>query len=145
MRDNLYFYCSGRNSQRTPDDGSGGATGLAVLRRDGFASMDADADKATLTTRPITFQGRFLYANVDCPQGSLQAEVLTREGSPIAAFSLENSIAVTTDKTRVRLSWNGVDDLSSLKGKTVRFRFHMTRGSLYSFWVSPDKSGASHG
>ena len=30
-------------------------------------------------------------------------------------------------------------------GKPVRFRFHLSNGSLYSFWVSPDKSGASHG
>jgi hypothetical protein len=29
--------------------------------------------------------------------------------------------------------------------KTVKFRFHLKRGSLYAFWVSPDKSGASHG
>jgi hypothetical protein len=27
----------------------------------------------------------------------------------------------------------------------VRFRFHLSNGSLYSFWVSPDDSGASHG
>jgi hypothetical protein len=27
----------------------------------------------------------------------------------------------------------------------VRFRFHLNNGSFYSFWVSPDASGASHG
>jgi len=27
----------------------------------------------------------------------------------------------------------------------VRFRFHLRLGALYSFWVSPDASGASHG
>jgi hypothetical protein len=27
----------------------------------------------------------------------------------------------------------------------VRFRFHLTRGSLYAFWVSPSTTGASRG
>jgi len=35
--------------------------------------------------------------------------------------------------------------LAAVSGKPVRFRFHLTRGSLYAFWVSPDQSGASHG
>ena len=40
---------------------------------------------------------------------------------------------------------DGADDLSALAGKPVRFRFHLRNGSLYSFWVSPETSGASHG
>ena len=32
-----------------------------------------------------------------------------------------------------------------MAGKTVRFRFHLANGSLYSFWVSADESGASDG
>jgi len=27
----------------------------------------------------------------------------------------------------------------------VRFRFHLTKGSLYSFWVTPDEKGSSGG
>lgn len=30
-------------------------------------------------------------------------------------------------------------------GRPVRFRFQLTNGSLYSFWVSPEESGASYG
>ena len=43
------------------------------------------------------------------------------------------------------MHWNGATDLSALAGEPVRFRFHLRRGSLYSFWVSPDESGASYG
>jgi hypothetical protein len=39
----------------------------------------------------------------------------------------------------------GADDLRAVSGKPVRFRFHLTRGSPYAFWVGPDKSGASRG
>jgi len=32
-----------------------------------------------------------------------------------------------------------------LAGHVVRFRFCLTNGRLYSFWVSPNESGASCG
>jgi len=43
------------------------------------------------------------------------------------------------------VTWGDGADLAPLRGKPVRFRFHLTNGSLYSFWVSPDASGASRG
>ena len=35
-----------------------GSTGLAILRRDGFASMDANDDQGTLLTRKISSNGK---------------------------------------------------------------------------------------
>ena len=153
--DKLYFYFSGRAK---PDSGkwntgkdksSGGwdadaATGLAILRRDGFASMDASEEGGTLTTRPLTFKGRHLFVNVDCPGGELKAEVLDANGKVIEPFTLANCKPVSCDKTLAAVTWkNG--DLSDVSGKPVRLRFHMKNGRVYSFWVSPDTSGASHG
>lgn len=46
--DRLYFYHSGRNAAMDQ-------TGVAFLRRDGFALMNADETSGTLTTRPVTF------------------------------------------------------------------------------------------
>ena len=48
------------------------------------------------------------------------------------------------NSTRQRLGWTGAD-LGQLEGKPVRFRFSMRDGRVYSFWVSPDESGASNG
>ncbi len=124
---------------------AGGSTGLAVLRRDGFASMDAGDEQGILTTRPVAFNGRHLFVNVDCPKGELRVEVLDKKGNVIAPFSLESSMPLSEDKTLVRVTWDGGGDLSSLVGKPVRFRFSLTNGRLYSFWISPDTSGASHG
>jgi len=145
LKDKLYFYCSGRNSRKNPDDGSGGSTGLAVLRRDGFASMDAPLAGGTLTTRPITFHGRHPFVNVDAHQGVLRAEVLDEQGRPVPPYTLENSDVLRTDSTLAPLRWKGAADLASLAGKTVRLRFHLENGRLYSFWVGPDESGASYG
>ena len=124
---------------------AGGSTGLAVLRRDGFASLDAGDTPGTLTTKPVTFKGRFPFVNVDAKAGNLRAEVLDVEGRVIAPFSQANCRPVTVDGTRQPLTWEGATDLAALAGKPVRFRFHLAHGQLYSFWVSPDASGASHG
>lgn len=145
MGDKLYFYCSGRNSRKKKDDGSGGSTGLAILRRDGFASMNAGDKPGTLTTRLVTFKGRHLFVNFECAKGSLKAEILDAKGRVIEPFSLKNSIAFSKNSTLAELSWKSAKDLAKLRGKPVRFRFHLTNGKLYSFWVSATRNGASRG
>ena len=140
--DKLYFYVSGRTA--LPPD-QVGTTGLAVLRRDGFASMDAGAGGGTLTTRPVTFGGKHLFVNVDTAGGELRVEVLDKAGRVIEPLTRANCKPIRTDKTLQAVTWKGAGDLSALAGKAVRFRFHLTGGKLYSFWVSPDQSGASYG
>jgi len=124
---------------------AGGSTGLSVLRRDGFASMDGGAAGGALTTRPVTFGGRYLFVNLNAPDGELRVEVLTGEGMPFEPFTAAGCHPISVDRTLQQVTWEGGEELSSLAGKPVRFRFHLTSGRLYSFWVSPDRSGASHG
>jgi hypothetical protein len=119
--------------------------GLATLRRDGFASMDADASGGTLTTRLVTFSGKHPFVNIDAPQGEVRVEILDEKGDPILPFTRDNCVAVRGDSTLEPVHWSGGTDLSAVTGKKVRLRFHLTKGSLYAFWVSPDASGASYG
>lgn len=146
--DRLYFYVSGRGGKGFPGcnyTDAGGSTGLATLRRDGFASMDAGDQEGMLTTRPVTFRGKHLFVNADADQGQLQVEILDEQGQPIAPFTRANCLPVREDKTLIPVAWEGAADLSSLAGKPVRLRFHLRGGALYAFWVSPEKSGASFG
>lgn len=122
-----------------------GSTGVAVLRRDGFASMSADRTIGTLTTRPVTFKGNYLFVNVNCPSGQLKVEILDEGYSPIMPFSLENCHPVSVDSTIQQVIWKKAENLSQLKNQKVRFRFYLEKGDLFAFWVSPDKSGASMG
>lgn len=155
--DNLYFYVSGRQGRPGTDDPGVCTTGLAVLRRDGFASMDwlpgqgaivrgrVDASTVgTLTTRPVQFNGRHLFVNGDFSQGELRVEVLDRSGVVIAPFMAAACRAVSTDGTRTAVSWQGAD-LHDLAGRDVRFRFNVTRGRLFAFWVSGKPTGESGG
>jgi hypothetical protein len=144
VKDKLYFYVSGRMLGDGFWDGNC-HTGLAIMRRDGFASMDAGEESGTLTTRPVKFKGKYLFVNVDNPNGQLRVEVLTKNKKPIQDLSIENCNPISRDSTIQQVIWNGGKDLSSVVGKPVRFKFRLKNGRLYSFWVSPDKSGASFG
>ncbi|MBV6497939.1 MAG: hypothetical protein CJBNEKGG_00153 [Prosthecobacter sp.] len=113
---------------------TGASIGLARLRRDGFASMDGPGE---LTTRPLTFQGRHLFVNVN---GELRVEALDEAGKV-----LRTSRTISGDHTKTHLRWNDGADLSALAGKPVKLRFHLAQGSLYAFWITDDANGASHG
>lgn len=143
--DKLYFYCSGRAGHPGTNVSGRCTTGLAFLRRDGFASMDSGHDPETLTTRPVRFNGKHLFVNVDAPTGELRAEVLDSEGNVIEPFTKEDCVMVQTDSTATEVRWRQAKDLSAVAGKALRFRFHVQDGRFYSLWVSKDESGASRG
>lgn len=146
--DQLWFYVSGRAGKCFPgcdmDDG-GATTGLAALRRDGFASMDATSAPGTLTTRPLSFRGSHLFVNLDAPDGELRVEILDAQGRPIGPYGQDHCRPVRGNSTRQAVTWEGADDLAALTGKPVQLRFHLSRGSLYAFWMTPDSKGASYG
>jgi hypothetical protein len=138
--DSLYFYVSGRAGEAGSARQGVCSTGLAVLRRDGFASMDAPEGEGTLTTRPVRFSGKHLFVNLAAPRGELRVEVLDETGVGVLG-----SAPLSGDGTLLPVAWPEGSGLGGLAGKTVKFRFRLKGGSLYSFWVSPDLSGSSQG
>lgn len=143
--DELWFYISGRTGVQGNSGSGVCATGLAKLRRDGFASMDAPADgEGTLTTRPVRFSGKHLFVNADVSQGELRVEVIDQEGGVVEGFDRDSCKPISADGTLLPVKW-AEGDLSALAGEAVRFRFHLRGGRLHAFWVSRDSSGASHG
>lgn len=146
--DKLYFYFGARrgNPEGTPGKSADtdGNTGLAILRRDGFASMDAKVG-GELLTRPVRFSGRHLFVNAEAASGSIQAEIVDRKGRVIRPFRRANSRPVKADGTRLALKWKDNRDLSAVAGQDVAIRFFVTNASLYSFWVSSGRNGSSNG
>lgn len=138
----IFPYCaySGDAGDGRNDMYGGGAIGLATLRRDGFASMQAADKPGTLTTRPVKFMGGHLFVNVNAPQGQLRAELLDSSGKVLAT-----SKPISGDTTKQRIEWLDQPDLAKWSGKPVRFRFQLSNGQLYSFWVTEDAGGASNG
>ena len=146
--DSLYFYYgawSGYSPKNISDMYAGGSTGLAKLRRDGFASMDDDGHSGYLVTRKVTFKGKNLFVNIEDPAGEFRAEILDENYKIINGFSKEDCLPISVNKTLQEINWKNKKDLTSLINKKVRFKFYLKNGSFYSFWISPDKSGASYG
>ncbi|MHC4884208.1 MAG: glycoside hydrolase family protein [Planctomycetota bacterium] len=121
-----------------------GAVGLAKLRRDGFASMRACWPGAILRTRPVRFSGSHLFVNANTAGARLEVEVQDRDCKTIEGFSFEDCIPFLGNSTATEVRWVG-GDLSRLVGQPVRFFFRLSRGEIYSFWVSQTESGASGG
>lgn len=153
MGDELWFYYTGFRGDQTNHNSdwrrngmyANGSTGIATLRRDGFASMVADGKRGTLTTRPVPFNGTFLFVNTDCPHGELDVELLDQDHQVIDGYTATECKTISVDRTQRRVTWKQAADVAVLAGRPVRFRFHLRHGHLYAFWVSPEASGASHG
>lgn len=145
--DSLYFYSSGRRLNNIMWD-CYTSTGLAVLRRDGFVSMQAGKTQGTLVTEKLSFDGKYLFVNASVAnkKSSLLIEVLDENGSPIDGFTAKECVSIKkTDSTKTMVCWKNNKDLSQLKGKNIRLKFYLTDGDLYSFWISPWETGESRG
>ncbi len=153
--DELWFYYIGYSGDTRAEDEVkyrfrdriyyNGKTGLAKLRRDGFASMGAGEKGGTLTTRLISFaEGVHLFVNIDNPGGQFYAEVLDAEGNVVKGLSKSDCLPLSVGSTLAQVGWKDGQDLSRVQNRPIRFKFYLMNGKLYSFWIS-DKSGASRG
>ena len=120
--DSLYFYFSGRYESK-PEHASNFATGVAMLRRDGFASLQGEG---CATTAPISVEGTAIYINADCSHGSISVEAIDSSGRTVGRGSLPQG----TDTTAVRIG-----SLQTVES-SVRLRFRLTGYPLlYAYWL----------
>ena len=106
-----------------------GAICLAVLRRDGFISLDAGEGMGWVLTRPFSVPGSTLWVNADALEGELRIEVIDA-GGRVAA----RTVAVLGDQPGVEVAWQE-GDIADRQGKTVQLRFELRQARLYSFWL----------
>lgn len=143
--DSLYFYSSGRKKNDTFWDGHM-STGLAKLRRDGFVSVNAEKKRGFLITENISFDGEYLFVNTDVKNGELLVEILDKNGEPIKGFTKNDCIPLSKDdSTKKQIKFRNKPNLSQLRGETIRLKFFLECGKLYSFWISPWETGESRG
>ena len=129
--DELWFYYTGLQYRSRPKEvkhNSGGIC-LAVLRRDGFISLDAGEQEGAVRTDPFKLPGTKLFVNVDTIKGELRVETLDRNGKVLAA-----SAPMKGDLPREQVIWK-TGNLAALNGKVVSMRFSLRNASLYSYWV----------
>lgn len=134
--DELWFYYQGvkyRGEFEYPDaqelDPDTSAICLAVLRRDGFISLNVSNTLGSVTTKIFTLPGDKLFVNVDAHDGSLQVAVLDPAGQTLA-----QSQPIATDQSHALVTWQSTN-LSSLKNKPIALSFTLTNAKLYSYWL----------
>ena len=136
MGDELWFYYWGRDQgQSFPEHRL--HLGIGKLRKDGFASLNADEEEGAVATRPLTFAGEGrLSINLDAKAGGyVKAAVFDEHGDEFDGFTLNDCQAVEGDHTRAALVWKGHKTLASLKDRHIRIVFYLKNAKLYSFWI----------
>jgi len=109
----------------------GGAVCLAILRRDGFVSLDAVETPGLLTTGLFTLPAGSLRVNLQALRGELQAELWSADNELLA-----RSGPLTGDLPQGEVTWE-LGDPAVQVGKTVFLRFRLQNGALYSWWIQP--------
>ena len=86
-----------------------------------------------MITKPLKFKGSQLEINYSTSAaGGFRVEIQDGKGQPIPGFSLEECSEIIGDEINRIVSWKEGDDVGSLAGKPVRFRFVMKDADLYS-------------
>jgi hypothetical protein len=124
----LGTYPDGKTVVMPGRDRDVGAVCLAVLRRDGFISLDAGEEPGTLLTKPFVLAGSSLHVNADAASGEVDVTVLDVSNQVVAI-----SEPVTGDWPRAVLRWRS-GNLDGVMGTTVRLRLSLRNARLYSFW-----------
>lgn len=136
--DKLYFYVSGRRLERTQEVT---ATGLATLRRDGFASMKGNGE---LQTPLLKFDGSYFFVNANVT-GEMKVELLDADNQVIKGFSKADCKPFKGNSVKEKIVWTGNASLASLKDKQIKVKFYMDNGEIFAFWISPSTTGESMG
>ena len=132
----MWIYYSGRGSRHNDEVRDGWNTGLfrAILRRDGFVSVDASLSGGEFVTPPLAFDGEVLELNVDCGGGGwLLVELQDEEGRPVEGYTLKTCETIVANAVKAGVSWQGVGRRIPTDRGPLRLRVAMRSAKLYSF------------
>ena len=106
-----------------------------TYRVDGFVSAQGGSQGGSLTTKPIRFDGKQLEINfvTHGKKGEVRVELQDANGKAIRGFAATNCVPLIGDATARTVQWNTKAKLPSLAGKTIRIKFEVTDGDLYSY------------
>jgi hypothetical protein len=113
-------------------DAARAAIGLATLRKNGFASLDAGAQEGIVTTKPLQNARGPLAVNYAAKDGALQVEVIAETGAVVPGYGREDCAPLTGDSANETVVWKTQRELPESAGR-VQLRFILRNASLYAF------------
>lgn len=131
--DTIKLWYGGFNvTHGAPDDAARAGIGLATLRKDGFASLDAGQAVGVITTKPLKHLRGPLRVNANAQGGWLKVEVLSSDGNALPGYSRDACAAIRSDGTGLQVTW-GRRKLLPDSYRPLRLRFVFQNAALYSF------------
>ncbi len=156
----LWFYYSGRSGAHgSPYPSNHGAIGLAFLRIDGFASLQAAEREGRVVTRPMLWPSGDLYVNADPRRnlaahpafcsGEVRVEVRDASNRPLRGFTWQDCQPIVTNTvfaadSCAAVAWKDGKTARLLAGRQIRLAFQLRDAHLYSFRAAlPRKATAA--
>ncbi len=113
--------------------GWGGGVGLATLRKDGFASLDAGVEGGSVTTRKLAGATGALHVNcTTAADGSVRVEVQDANGDVVPGYAESDCTPLQGDLLDSAVVW-GPRTILPAGVSPLRLRFALQNASIYSF------------
>ncbi len=122
------------NHHDTPQKRQRGAIGLATVRKDGFASLDAGEPVGTILTKTFGNTGGPLLLNyhTNHSSGSVKVEVLDQNNNLLPGYSQSDCVPLTGNSVTQAVAWVAHTELPAGQ-PYLRLRFVLQNASIYSF------------
>jgi len=130
------YYRSARALERDPKRPNG--IGLAMVRRDGFVSLNAGQTPGVVLTRPLAVSGNALFISAEIlPDGWIKAAFVEPGpgGKPIENYSLDDAVPVTKGGVQLPVTWKNASTFKLPANAQARLKFQMANAKLYAFWI----------
>ncbi len=86
-----------------------------------------------MTSVPVSIEGDRLALNMSTSAaGSAVVEILDESGAPMSGFSAADCDELYGDDIERIVTWNGLADLSRVKGQTVKLKIILADADVYS-------------
>lgn len=119
----------GRTEPKTGLEPDHGAICLAVLRRDGFVSLDASDEEGSVLTKPFRLPGIAVQLNLQTQgEGEAVVEILNAAGQTVAT-----SEPVRGDGVHLPVAWKSPETVAALAGQSVQLKIRLRKASLFAF------------
>lgn len=129
--DTVKLYYGGFDQTHAADTAKA-AVGLATLRKDGFASLDAGDQEGSVSTAPFRSSGVGLAVNYAAQGGSLCVEVLDEQGAVVEGHGRADCTPLTGDSVNEPVTWKTRAVLPDTPER-IRLRFILRNASIYSY------------
>lgn len=132
-RDTIKMWYGGSSATHSGrEDSSRSGIGMATLRRDGFASLDAGAEEGVVTTKKLKNVHGIFRVNTNATKGWLKVEILDADGKVLPGFDRKDCDPIKADNTDIQVTWQQQKEIPASIGD-VYIRFILKNASLYSF------------